>query len=124
MITASDTAEGAKGLMKDGGFARRTAAEQAVKSAGARLDAFYFAFGDTDAFVIVDAPDHASIAAASVAINQDRRGAFENHRAVDAGRDGRRDEKGRHLSGAWPLRRPEIPALMPARQHPGAGSRL
>jgi uncharacterized protein with GYD domain len=33
------------------------------------MDAFYFAFGDRDALVIVDAPDHATIAAASVAIN-------------------------------------------------------
>ena len=69
LIAASYTAEGAKGLMKDGGTKRREAAEQAIKSAGAKLDAFYFAFGETDAYVIVDAPDHSSIAAASIAIN-------------------------------------------------------
>jgi uncharacterized protein with GYD domain len=69
LITASYTAEGAKGLLKDGGTKRRQAAEQAIKSAGGKLDAFYFAFGDSDAFVIIDAPDHASVAAASVAIN-------------------------------------------------------
>jgi uncharacterized protein with GYD domain len=33
------------------------------------MEAFYFAFGENDAYVIVDAPDHASIAAASVSIN-------------------------------------------------------
>jgi uncharacterized protein with GYD domain len=69
LVLASYTAEGTKGLMKDGGTKRRQMAEQAIKSAGGKLDAFYFAFGDTDAFVIVDAPDHASIAAASLAIN-------------------------------------------------------
>jgi uncharacterized protein with GYD domain len=69
LITASYTAEGAKGLMKDGGTKRRQAAEQAIKSAGGTLEAFYFAFGDSDAFVIIDAPDHATVAAASVAIN-------------------------------------------------------
>ena len=69
LICASYTAEGARGLLKDGGTKRRQAAEQALKSAGGKLEAFYFAFGDNDAYVIVDAPDHASVAAASVAIN-------------------------------------------------------
>ena len=69
LIKASYTAEGAKGLLKDGGSKRRDAAAQALKSAGGKLEAFYFAFGDTDAFVIVDAPDHASVSAASLAIS-------------------------------------------------------
>jgi uncharacterized protein with GYD domain len=69
LIKASYTGEGAKGLLKDGGSKRREAAEQALKSVGAKLEAFYFAFGEDDAYVIVDAPDHASVAAASIAIN-------------------------------------------------------
>jgi len=69
LIEASYTSEGAKGLLKDGGTKRRQAAEQALKTAGAKLEAFYFAFGEPDAYVIVDAPDHATVAAASVAIN-------------------------------------------------------
>ena len=69
LITASYTADGAKGLLKEGGTKRREAAEQAIKSAGGKLEAFYFAFGENDAYVLVDAPDHATIAAASVAIN-------------------------------------------------------
>lgn len=69
LIEASYTAEGAKGVLRDGGSKRREAAREAVASAGGKLDAFYFAFGDTDAFVIVDAPDHATVAAASLAIN-------------------------------------------------------
>lgn len=68
LIKASYTPDGAKGLLKDGGSKRRAAAEQALKSAGGKLEAFYFAFGDTDAFVIVDAPDHATVSAASLAI--------------------------------------------------------
>ena len=69
LIKASYTAEGAKGLLKEGGSKRRENADQALRSAGAKMEAFYFAFGDTDAFVIVDAPDHASVSAASLAIN-------------------------------------------------------
>lgn len=62
-------AEGVKGLLKDGGSKRRQIAEQALNSVGARVEAFYFAFGDVDAFVLCDAPDHAAMAAASMAIN-------------------------------------------------------
>ena len=69
LIQASYTADGAKGLLKDGGSKRRAAAEQALKSVGGKMEAFYFAFGDTDVFVIVDAPDHAAVSAASLAIN-------------------------------------------------------
>jgi uncharacterized protein with GYD domain len=69
LLAASYTSEGAKGLLKDGGTKRRQAAEQAIKSAGGTLEAFYYAFGAEDAYVIVDAPDHATVAAASVTIN-------------------------------------------------------
>jgi len=69
LIMASYTAEGAKGVLKDGGTKRRQAAEAAIKSAGGKLEEFYFAFGESDAIVIVDAPDHATIASASLAIN-------------------------------------------------------
>ena len=54
--------------MKDGGTKRRQAAEQAIKSAGGTLEAFYFAFGDNDAYVISEGPDNATAAAISLAI--------------------------------------------------------
>jgi uncharacterized protein with GYD domain len=69
LITASYTPEGVKGVLKDGGTKRRQAAEAAIKSVGGRMEAFYFAFGDHDAIVLVDAPDNASVASASLAIN-------------------------------------------------------
>jgi uncharacterized protein with GYD domain len=69
LLHAKYSAEGARGLLKDGGTKRKNAAEELVKSVGAKLDAFYFAFGDEDAYVIVDAPDHASVAAASLAVS-------------------------------------------------------
>ncbi len=69
MFQTSFTAEGVKGLVAKGGSARRAAAEAAIKSAGGTLDAFYFAFGDTDAFVIADLPDHASAAAIALAVS-------------------------------------------------------
>jgi uncharacterized protein with GYD domain len=69
MIHASYTADGAKGLLKDGGSKRRDVAAAALKSAGATLESFYYAFGDADVYAVVDAPDHATMVAASVAIN-------------------------------------------------------
>lgn len=36
---------------------------------GGSVEAFYFAFGDSDLYVILDAPDNVSAAAASMAVN-------------------------------------------------------
>ena len=80
LITASYTAEGAKGLLKDGGTKRRQAAEAAVKGVGGRLESFYFAFGEHDVYSVVEVPDHASMAAASMAIGAS--GAVRLHTVV------------------------------------------
>ena len=68
LMEVSYTAEGAKGLLKDGGSKRLAAAKALCESIGGKLEVMYFAFGDTDAFVIVDAPDAAAAAAASIAL--------------------------------------------------------
>jgi uncharacterized protein with GYD domain len=68
LLHVNYTAEGAKGLIKDGGSKRRAVATKAVESLGGRLESMYYAFGDTDAYVIVDMPDHASVAAISLAL--------------------------------------------------------
>ena len=70
LFEANYTAEGAKGIMREGGSARRAAVEKAVAGLGGRLEAFYFAFGATDAFVIVDLPDNATAAAMALAVGQ------------------------------------------------------
>lgn len=58
-----------KGLLKEGGSSRRTAVEKAAQSMGGKLDAYYFAFGDVDAFVIVDLPDNVTAAAMALTVN-------------------------------------------------------
>jgi uncharacterized protein with GYD domain len=65
----SYTSEGAKGLLKDGGTKRRQIVEEILKGVGGRLEAFYFAFGKSDAIVIASVPDHASVAAVALAVN-------------------------------------------------------
>jgi uncharacterized protein with GYD domain len=68
LFEASYTTEGVKGLIKDGGSKRRAAVDALVKGLGGRVEAFYFAYGDSDVYVIVDLPDSASATAVSLAV--------------------------------------------------------
>ncbi len=68
LLEVSYTAEGAKGLLKDGGSKRRAVAQTAIQSVGGKMEAFYYAFGERDVLVIVDMPDALSAAAASITL--------------------------------------------------------
>ena len=65
----SYTAEGLKGLLKDGGSKRKKAMEQMAESLGGKLEAYYYAFGDDDLYAIWDVPDNVNVAAASLMVN-------------------------------------------------------
>ena len=67
LVQATYTSEGLKGLLKEGGTGRVKAIEALIKSAGGKVEAVYFAFGETDVYVIVDMPDNESAAAVSLA---------------------------------------------------------
>jgi len=69
LLHVSYTAEGFKGLMKDGGSKRKAAATALVESLGGKLETFYYAFGDCDVFTIIDMPDSASAAAGSLILS-------------------------------------------------------
>src|SRR3989304_3436603 len=60
MFQGSYSLEGARGLLREGGSRRREAVAQLVRSLGGRLEGFYYAFGDTDLYMIVDLPDHSN----------------------------------------------------------------
>ncbi len=68
LFQASYTQEGLRGLMDDGATGRKEMAEHLVASLGGSIEAFYYAFGDSDLYVISELPDDASAAAASVAV--------------------------------------------------------
>jgi len=68
LIEASYTADGLKGVLKEGGSGRRTAIENLIKAAGGTVEAFYFVFGDDDVIVVVDLPDNATMAAVSLGV--------------------------------------------------------
>jgi uncharacterized protein with GYD domain len=69
LIEASYTLEGVRGVQRAGGTSRRDAVAQTAESVGGRLEGFYFAFGDRDAFAIVDLPDNESAAAVALTVN-------------------------------------------------------
>jgi uncharacterized protein with GYD domain len=73
LFEATYTAEGAKGVVGEGGSARRAAVEKAITGIGGRLEAFYFAFGDIDAYVIADLPDNVSASALALSVAQSGR---------------------------------------------------
>lgn len=66
LVRSSYTVEGLKGLIKEGGTSRREATARAFESAGGKVEAYYYAFGDTDVFTIVDLPDNVTATAASL----------------------------------------------------------
>ena len=68
LIEASYTPDGIKGILDKGGTARREAVEKLLADVGGTLDSFNFAFGSTDAYVIVDVPDNRTVAAIGLAV--------------------------------------------------------
>jgi uncharacterized protein with GYD domain len=69
LLQANYVGEGIKGLLKEGGTSRRAAAEKAIKSLGGTVEAFYYAFGETDVYVIAELPDNVSMAALALTVS-------------------------------------------------------
>ncbi len=69
LYKASYTTDGTKGLLKEGGSSRQAQVEETVQGLGGKLEAFYYAFGEPDVFVIVDVPDAVTAAAISLTVN-------------------------------------------------------
>ena len=80
LLNVNYVGEGIKGLVEEGGTSRRAVAEQAVLSVGGTMEAFYYAFGATDAYVIVDLPDN--VTAAGVALRIGATGRVTIHTTV------------------------------------------
>jgi uncharacterized protein with GYD domain len=80
LLKASYSTEGIKGVLKEGGSGRVAAVEQLMEGLGGSVEAAYFAFGGSDAYVIVDLPDNASAAAVAAAIGAS--GAMSNYETI------------------------------------------
>ena len=69
LIKASYNAEGARGLLKEGGSGRRAVVQKLIESHGGKVEVFYYAYGPDDAIIICDLPDAATGLAISLAVN-------------------------------------------------------
>jgi uncharacterized protein with GYD domain len=68
MIQASYTQSGVQGVLKEGGSGRRDAIGKLLADLGGSLEAFYFAFGEDDVYVIADVPDNTTAAAIALTV--------------------------------------------------------
>ena len=68
LLESNYTLEGIRGVKAKGGSARVAAATETIESLGGKVEAFYFAFGGADVFVVVDMPDNVSAAAAALIV--------------------------------------------------------
>lgn len=64
----SYTTDGTKGLLHEGGTSRREIVTKLISDLGGKIDAFYYAFGETDVVVIAEVPDEATAAAVSLVV--------------------------------------------------------
>ena len=73
LFRGSLSPEGVAGLIAEGGPARRKVVEEAVRTLGGSVEAFYFAFGDDDVIVLCDLPDNATAAAFALEVSSSGR---------------------------------------------------
>jgi len=69
LVKGSYTAEGTKGLLKEGGTSRKAIVEEMAQRLDGSLETFYYALGDADVYAIVDVPDVTSAVAVSLIVN-------------------------------------------------------
>jgi len=69
LLETNYTLEGIRGVKAKGGSARVAAATELVEGLGGKVESFYFAFGGSDVFAIVDLPDNVSAAAAALTVS-------------------------------------------------------
>lgn len=68
LFEASYTQDGLKGVAAGGGSARRDAIDSMISALGGKVEAFYFAQGESDVVLIIDLPDNKTVAAVSLAV--------------------------------------------------------
>jgi uncharacterized protein with GYD domain len=101
LIQVSYVGEGVAGVLKEGGSARVKASVKAIEALGGRIEAMYFAFGETDAFIIVDMPDNVSAVASSLVGNASGRVKITCTPLITPEEVDQAAEKGRQISAAY-----------------------
>jgi uncharacterized protein with GYD domain len=68
LFEAKYTPEGVRGLKEAGASSRAKAVNDMASGLGGSLESFWFAFGEVDAYVVVDLPDDEAAAAAAFTV--------------------------------------------------------
>jgi uncharacterized protein with GYD domain len=68
LFHGSYTSEGTRGVIKEGGTARRKAVEALAASVGGKVESFHFAFGGDSYFSVVDLPSNEAAAAVAMTV--------------------------------------------------------
>ena len=69
LFQTSYAAEGVRGLLKEGGSSRVPYLRSLVESLGGKIEAFYWAFGETDTYMIAEVPSNETAAALALAVS-------------------------------------------------------
>jgi uncharacterized protein with GYD domain len=80
LLKVSYSAEGIKGVMKEGGTARVATIEKLLAGLGGSLESFHFAFGADDVYAIAEVPDQATAMAIAATIGSS--GAISSYETV------------------------------------------
>ena len=68
LVKVCYSAEGTRGLLRDGGRNRRQAVTWMVEGLGGDVEAFYYAMGEDDLYIILNLPSAADMTAVSMAV--------------------------------------------------------
>jgi uncharacterized protein with GYD domain len=77
LFQGSLSQQGIAGLRKEGGSGRHKAIEATITGLGGTVEAFYFAFGNTDVVVVADLPDNVAAGAVSTAVSASGAGSMK-----------------------------------------------
>ena len=69
LFQASYTPQGVEGIRSKGGSSRRDAVAAVADGLGGSLESFYFAFGESDVYTVVDLPDNETATAVALTVN-------------------------------------------------------
>lgn len=77
LFKVSYSAEGMRGVMKEGAASRADFIGKLSANIGGRLESFHFAFGPTDVYAIAELPDDTTAAALAMAVGASGVGGIE-----------------------------------------------
>lgn len=69
LVKANYATEGVRGLVREGGSSRADSVSKMVEGVGGTVETFYYAYGDADAYVVVDVPTEDAALSLSLAVN-------------------------------------------------------